>query len=67
MMENQLLSTNQPLVVPLVGGGAYDNSGYCRCKGTVIADFFIMCDGEAECPNGGWLHPQCTTDMKDKT
>jgi hypothetical protein len=23
----------------------------------VVNDFFVKCDGDAECPNGGWMHP----------
>ena len=33
----------------------------------VQSDFFVKCDGDEECPYGGWLHPQCTNDLKDKT
>ena len=45
----------------------YDNSVYCRCKGTVVSELFVRCDGEQECPNGQWLHPQCTSDLRDKS
>ena len=38
---------------------------YCRCKGGVISELFVKCDGDQECPNGSWLHPQCTSDLKD--
>ena len=38
---------------------------YCRCKGVVISELFVKCDGDQECPNGSWLHPQCTSDLKD--
>lgn len=27
----------------------------------------VKCDGDEECSNGGWVHPQCTTDLKDKS
>jgi len=27
----------------------------------------VKCDGDQECPYGGWLHPQCTNDLKDRT
>ena len=40
---------------------------YCRCKGGVISELFVKCDGDQECPNGSWLHPQCTTDLRDKS
>ena len=55
------------MIVPLVGGGSYDSTVYCRCQGQVISDFFVKCDGDEECPNGGWVHPHCTTDLKNKT
>jgi folate-binding Fe-S cluster repair protein YgfZ len=51
--------------VSLVGGGNYDSSIYCRCKGQINSDFFVKCDGDDECFNGGWLHPQCTTDLHE--
>ena len=40
---------------------------YCRCKGGVVSELFVKCDGDQECPNGSWLHPQCTTDLRSKT
>ena len=40
---------------------------YCKCLGQVVNDFFVKCDGDAECPNGGWMHPQCTNDLKNRT
>lgn len=44
-----------------------DSRVYCRCKGEVKSDLYVKCDGDAECVNGEWLHPQCTTDLKDKS
>lgn len=39
---------------------------YCRCKGQVQQEFMVACEvGEDLCPNKGWLHPQCTDDLKD--
>ena len=40
---------------------------YCRCKGGVVSELFVKCDGDQECPNGSWLHPQCTTDLREKS
>ena len=41
---------------------------YCRCKGAILSDFMVGCEsGEINCPNGGWLHPQCTDDLKNYT
>ncbi|MFS8159782.1 MAG: hypothetical protein ACMG6E_06150 [Candidatus Roizmanbacteria bacterium] len=51
----------------MVGGGAYDSSMYCKCLGSVSTDIFVKCDGDAECPNGGWMHPSCTDDLKNRT
>ncbi len=42
-------------------------SVYCRCKGDVVSELFVKCDGDQECPNGSWLHPQCTTDLRSKS
>jgi hypothetical protein len=46
---------------------AENPSVYCRCKGAVVSELFVKCDGEQECQNGSWLHPQCTTDLKEMT
>lgn len=40
---------------------------YCRCKGGVVSELFVKCDGDQECPNGSWLHPQCTSDLCEKS
>lgn len=33
------------------------------CKGTNPSGFFVACEAEADCPFGGWLHPECTADL----
>ena len=69
MMQNQLNIGVQPqqVVIPLNGtAGAYDSTKYCKCQGQQMSDIFVKCDGDDECPNGGWLHPLCTIDLKDK-
>jgi hypothetical protein len=31
-----------------------------------MSGFFVACDsGEHDCPNGGWLHPECTEELKN--
>lgn len=63
-MSNQiLLNAQPPQLVPLTVAGT-DSGVYCRCKGTVQSDLFVKCDGDQECPNGSWLHPQCTNELK---
>lgn len=38
---------------------------YCVCRGQVQQEFMVACEnGEDDCPNKGWLHPQCTDDLK---
>ena len=64
MMENQINNVQQQVLVPLVGGGNYDATVYCVCQGQMQSDFFVKCDGDDECVNGGWLHPECTNDLK---
>ena len=27
----------------------------------------MKCDGDDECVNGGWVHPQCTEELKHKS
>ena len=54
-------TSSQPVVL-------FNPTAYCICRGTVISDIMIGCDsGEEKCPNGGWLHPQCTSDLRDLT
>ena len=44
------------------------NNTYCRCNGKVKSEFFVACEsGEADCPYGGWLHPECTDDLKNRS
>ena len=43
-----------------------DETVYCSCKGIVLSDYYVKCDGVEECPNKAWLHPECATDLKDK-
>lgn len=39
---------------------------YCVCKGQVQQEFMVACEtGEDVCPHKGWLHPECTDDLKD--
>ena len=28
-----------------------------------LTGYFVMCEAENECVNGGWLHPECTRDL----
>lgn len=32
-----------------------------------MSGLFVRCDGDEECTNGAWLHPQCTTDLRVKS
>ena len=44
----------------------FNPKAYCRCKGAILSDIMVACEsGEDVCPNGGWLHPQCTTDLRE--
>ena len=49
------------------GQGASDSTLYCHCKGVVVSELFAKCDGDEKCPNGGWVHPQCSKDLQSKT
>ena len=46
---------------------AQESALYCKCKGAVISDLYVKCDGDDECVNGGWVHPQCTEELKNKS
>lgn len=70
LMESQM--TIMPIgsysAAMISSGGQVENPAvYCRCKGAVISELFVKCDGDQECPNGSWLHPQCTSDLRDKS
>ena len=43
-----------------------DIEHFCKCKGDFnsLTGYFVMCENETACPNGGWLHPECTRDLK---
>ena len=41
---------------------------YCMCKGSIQSEFMVACEtGEELCPNGGWVHPQCSTELSNLT
>ena len=46
-----------------------DAEQFCRCKGSFksVTGYFVACESDAACPNGGWLHPECTTDLQHLT
>ena len=25
--------------------------------------YYVACEADEDCPNGGWLHPECTNDL----
>jgi hypothetical protein len=37
---------------------------FCVCKGSNPSVFFVACEAESDCRYGGWLHPECTEDLK---
>lgn len=46
----------------------FNPKAYCRCKGAILSDIMVACEsGEEACINGGWLHPQCTRDLREFT
>ena len=46
----------------------FNPKAYCRRKGTILSDIMVACEsGEDVCPNGGWLHPQCTGGLREFT
>lgn len=42
-----------------------DIEHFCKCRGEFnsLTGYFVMCENESACPNGGWLHPECTRDL----
>lgn len=38
---------------------------FCICRGANLSGFFVACEAEQDCPHGGWLHPECTEDLKN--
>lgn len=45
----------------------YECETYCICKGKVKSGYFVACEADEDCPNGGWLHPECTKDLSALT
>ena len=55
-------------IIQLNNGGILNTLLYCKCKGQFQSDFMVGCENdEDKCPNGGWLHPECTEDLKNMT
>ena len=45
-----------------------DSSAFCICGGNIVSDFYVFCEaGEELCPYNGWLHPECTSDLRTLT
>ena len=40
---------------------------FCVCKGSNPSGFFVACEAGTDCPHNGWLHPECTEDLRNKT
>lgn len=49
--------------------GESDAEQFCKCKGEYqsATGYFVMCEEEENCINGGWLHPECTHDLNHLT
>ena len=65
LMQNQL---NQPprLVLYLEDEPQKEEDVFCTCRGQNQSGFFVACDGgEQDCPHGGWLHPECTEELRN--
>ena len=47
------------------GSNESEIENFCKCKGKYQSQTgcFVMCESEDDCINGGWLHPECTTDL----
>lgn len=57
-----------PVPVPTTADGAHIINPflYCKCRGLNTQEFMVCCEsGEDHCINGGWLHPECTKDLRD--
>ncbi len=68
MMESQLNLLPNGNSQGMSNNGQSENAAvYCRCRGEIVSELFVKCDGDQECINGSWLHPQCTTDLCVKT
>lgn len=46
-------------------GNESEAENFCKCKGEYqsLTGYFVMCESEDDCINGGWLHPECTRDL----
>lgn len=43
---------------------------YCYCRGLGsqdLDDFYVGCENEDKCPNGGWYHWKCVPSLLKKT
>ena len=61
LVNNMLAAAQNDQMVLLTDGTVLNNSLYCMCKGKIQSEFMVYCEtGEDKCPNGGWVHPQCT-------
>lgn len=61
LMHNQL--DQAPRI--LVSEPTAEEDVFCVCKGTNPSGFFVACEAGDDCPFGGWLHPECTEDLRN--
>lgn len=40
---------------------------YCICKGKIKSGYYVACEADEDCEHGGWLHPECTNDLRTLT
>ena len=62
--DTKVLQDKEPVVDP--GHDSEDVEHFCKCRGEFnsLTGYFVMCENEGACPNGGWLHPECTRDLR---
>lgn len=55
-------------IIQLNNGSILNTLLYCKCRGKFQSDFMVGCENDEDnCVNGGWLHPECTTDLRNMT
>lgn len=47
----------------MTANGETQQDEYCICRGKVKSGYYVACEADEDCPNGGWLHPECTDDL----
>ena len=70
--EEQKIAGSDQLVNQADVAQESESDQFCRCVRLgrpfkSLTGYFVACEADEDCVNGGWLHPECTDDLCNMT